>query len=77
MDGLLIVNARPEIFALQHLLQRHATVETNDIFERHRPKPVTVANSLRPSRIEDFECLLTVGGGIGHDFLVRQLRSRN
>src|SRR6266403_1520200 len=76
MDGLVVVDSVPEIFALQHLLQRYAAVEANNVFERHRSKPVAVANRFRPCRVKNLECLLTVGGGVCQDFLVCQLRSR-
>ena len=71
VDGVLIVDACLEIFALQHLLQRHTAVEANDIFERHRPKPVAVADCLRTCGIENLERLFPVGFGICHYLLVR------
>src|SRR4029453_10612456 len=70
-DGLLVVNPGPEILALQHLLQRNSTVQANDVFERHRSKPVAIANGLRACRIKNLECLLTIAFGIFHYFLVR------
>src|SRR4030095_14484318 len=70
-DGLLFVNPGPEILALQHLLQRDSTVQANDVFERHRSKPVAIANGLRACRIKNLECLLTIAFGIFHYFLVR------
>src|SRR6266536_1701004 len=60
-DGLLVLNPVPEILTLQHLLQRNPTVQANDVFERHRSKPVAIANNLRGRRIKNLERLLTIG----------------
>src|SRR4030095_10024693 len=75
VDGLLVVDSGPEIFALQHFLQRRPTVDANDILERHRSKPVPVTNGLRARGIKDLERLLAVGSGIRQQFLVCQLWS--
>ena len=75
-NRLLIIDPSPEILALQHLLQRHTAIQANDVFERHRSKPVTIADGFGARRIQNLECLLTVTCGIRHDFLMGQLRPR-
>ena len=75
-DRVLFFDSRFEIFPLQHLLQRHATVQANYVFERHGAKPVPVADCLGARRIKNFERLLPVRGGVRHYFLVCQLRTR-
>ena len=74
---MLVIDPRLEIFALQHLLQRHPTVESNDIFKRHGSKPVAIANGFCPRRIENLKCLLAVSRRIRLDFTVGQLRPRH
>ncbi len=75
-DRLLLVDASPEIFALQHLLQRHPAVQSNDVFKRHRPEPIAIANRFGARRIENLERLLPIAYSIRHHFFVRQLWSR-
>src|SRR4029453_6372391 len=62
-DGLVVVNPGTEVLALQHLLQRNSTVQADDVFERHRSKPVAIANGLRARRIQNLERLLAVSCG--------------
>src|SRR5438046_10546522 len=76
MYRLLIIDPSPEILSLQHLLQRHTAIQANDVFERHRSKPVTIADGFGARRIQNLEWLLTVTWGIRHDFLMGQLRPR-
>ena len=76
-NGLLLIDARLEVFALQHLLQGHPAVEANDVFKRHGAKPVAVTHRLRARWIKNFECLLAIGYRICDHFLMRQLRPRN
>src|SRR5205085_4808750 len=63
-----------KILPLQHLLKCDPAVQTNDIFVRHRPEPVSVANCLRARWVENLERLLAIGFGIGHHLLMSQMR---
>ena len=74
---MLLVDPRLEIFALQHLLQRHAAVQANHVFERHRAEPVAVAHRFCARRIENLERLLAISCRVCHHFLMRQMRPRN
>ena len=76
-NGLLLVDARLEVFALQHLLQSHPAVQANDVLKRHGAKPVAVTHRLRARGIKNFECLLAIRCRICDHFLMRQLRPRN
>ncbi len=75
-DRLLIVDPLAEIFALEHLLQRNTAVQSDDLFKRHRSKPIAVANRFGAGRIENLEGLLAVTFRIGQHFLVRQVWPR-
>jgi hypothetical protein len=74
---LLVIDPRFEIFALQHLLQRHPTIESNNVFKRHGSKPVAIADRFRPRRIENFKSLLPVSHRIRLDFCAREVRPRH
>ncbi len=63
-----------EILALQHLLERHAAVEPDDLLVVHHLEPFAVEHDLRPGGVEHLERLPPVGFGVGHDGFVRQLR---
>ena len=76
-NRLLVVDPCLEIFALQHLLQRHSAVEANYIFKRHASKPIAVANDFCSHRIENLKSLFVVSRRIRLYFIMRQLRSRN
>ena len=58
VDRLLLFDPVPEIFALQHLLQRDAAVQADDFVEGHFLEPIAVKDDSRPARIENFEGLL-------------------
>src|SRR5205814_1441827 len=70
---LLPVDSVPEIFALEHLLQRHHAIEANDLFELHGFEPFAVGEDARPRRIEHFEGLLAIRFGVGHDRFAAEL----
>jgi hypothetical protein len=70
-NRLLVIDPRFEIFALQHLLQGHATVESNNILKRHGSEPVAIAHGFRPRGIENFKGLLTVSRRVRLHFTAR------
>ena len=76
-DRVLFFDPRLEIFALQHLLQRHAAVQANHVFERHDAKPVTVADCLRAFGIKNLKRLLAISLRVCNHFLMRQVRPRH
>ena len=49
-----------KVFALQHLLQSHAAVETNHFFVIHLAKPIAVEDRFRPRRVENLERLFAI-----------------
>ena len=75
-DRLPIVDPFAEILALENLLQGDAAVQPDDLFKRHRSKPIAIANRFGADRIENLEGLLAVTFRIGQHFLVRQVRPR-
>ena len=76
-DGLLLVNARLKIFPLQHLLQCHAAVETDHVFEGHGAEPVAVGHRLRTRGVKNFACLLTVRRRVCEHFFMGEMRPCN
>ena len=76
MDRLLMVDAGAEIFALEHLLQRDATVQSNHIFVIHFAEPLAVEDGFSARRIEYFKRLLAIGLGIGYHMFAREVRAR-
>ena len=76
-DRVLCFDPRFEIFPLQHLLQRHAAIQANHVFERHGAKPVTVAHCLRALGIKNLKRLLAISRRVCDHFLMRQVRPRN
>ncbi len=63
-----------EIVALQHLLKGYPAIQIDDIKEGHFSKPIAVKHNFRSGRIENLECLVLVGFGIGHDLFTGQHR---
>ena len=64
-DRLPIVDPFAEILALENLLQGDAAVQPDDLFKRHRSKPIAIANGFGAGRIENLEGLLAVTFRIG------------
>ena len=60
VNRMLLVDARAEILALQHLLQGDEAVEPDHLLEFHLREPVAVVDDLCPRRIEDLEGLFAV-----------------
>ena len=75
-DRLGFVHPLAEIFPLQHLLQGDPAVQANDIGEGHFFEPLAIEDNLGLRPVQHLESLLLVGLGIGHHFIVRQLRTR-
>ena len=69
VNWVLLVDARAEILALQHLLQGHEAVEANHLLEAHFLEPFAVVDDPGPRRIEHLERLFAVCFGIGQDLL--------
>ena len=76
-DGVLFFDSRFEILPLQHLLQRHAAIQANHVFERHDTEPVPVADCFCAFGIKNLECLLAISLRVFGYLLMRQVRPRN
>src|SRR5204862_6479080 len=76
-DRVLFFDSRFEIFALQQLLQSDAAIQTDDVFERHGTKPVTVADRFCALGIKNLKRLLAISRRVCAHFLMRQMRPCN
>ncbi len=62
-----LVDAGPEVFPLEHLLEGHPAVEAHDLGEIHFAKPISIVEDFGGVAIEDAEGLIGVGFGVGED----------
>src|SRR5437762_10028919 len=76
-DRVLFFDSRFEIVALQQLLQSDAAIQTDDVFERHGTKPVTVADRFCAPGIKNLKRLLAISRRVCDHFLMRQMRPCN
>ena len=63
-DFLAGIEAVAEIFTLEHLLQGDAGIEFENFLIAHLAEPIAVINDFSLIAVENFKCLLGVGGCI-------------
>jgi hypothetical protein len=71
--GITSVDAISEVLAMEHLLEGHAAVETDDVNERHFGEPVPVEDDLGFFAVENFEGLFPEGFCISEHFFAAEL----
>ena len=76
MNRLLLFDPRVEVFALEHLLQSDATVQSDNLLVIHFSEPVAVENGFSSRRIENLEGLVPISLGVFHYLFASQLRTR-
>jgi hypothetical protein len=74
--GIASVDTISEVFAMEHLLEGHAAVETDDVNEGHFGEPVAVEDDLGFLAVEDFEGLFAEGLCISEHFFATELGPR-
>ena len=72
---LLLVETRPKILALEHLLEGHPRIEFHHLLKGHHLKPLAVEDRAGALRVEDFIGLLLEGARIFHHLVVGELRA--